>query len=270
MVRRKRQSPNQIASVLGAVFCLILVFNLLKDASFDIALGLAVAAVVAVVVFVKVILPERNRKILINKAYATIDKHGDQLARSRAQLVRPDAYGKPILDKWIVEKNYFINQHIAPSLTIQEQAILGRERAEITQVISQRIEQVAQYRAVFETFSDRMTPVEFESFCAEQLRRTGWDAHVTRQSRDQGVDVIAEKDGLRIVLQCKLYSNPVGNKAVQEAVAGKAFERAKYCAVVSNSSYTSAAEQLASTNGVLLLHYSELKRIETLFREAKV
>jgi restriction system protein len=53
------------------------------------------------------------------------------------------------------------------------------------------------------------------------------------------------KNNVRVVLQCKLYGGPVGNKAVQEAAAGRAHERADFGIVVTNNRYTSAAEQLA-------------------------
>jgi HJR/Mrr/RecB family endonuclease len=54
-------------------------------------------------------------------------------------------------------------------------------------------------QAVFSEFSNDLSPTDFEIFCAEQLKRSGWDARVTLQSRDQGVDVIGEKAGVRIV-----------------------------------------------------------------------
>ena len=46
--------------------------------------------------------------------------------------------------------------------------------------------------------------------------------------------------------------------------ASRAHERADYAAVVSTSFYTLAAEQLAQTNGVLLLHFSQLDELEDL------
>jgi len=112
-----------------------------------------------------------------------------------------------------------------------------------------------------------MTPTEFETFCAEELRRAGWNARVTMQSRDQGVDVIAEKNGVRVVLQCKLYARPVGNKSVQEAAAARAHEQADFGIVVTNNRYTQDAEQLASTNKILLLHYTDLRNLDDLVGE---
>ena len=112
-----------------------------------------------------------------------------------------------------------------------------------------------------------MSPPEFEVYCADELRQCGWNARVTTQSGDQGVDIIAEKNGVRVVLQCKLYTGAVGNKSVQEVVAARAHERAHYGVVVSNSRYTKAAEQLAATNEIKLIHYRDLMNLENLLKK---
>ena len=70
------------------------------------------------------------------------------------------------------------------------------------------------------------------------------------------------------MLQCKLYARPVGNKAVQKAAAARAHEQADIGIVVTNHRYTQDAEQLASTNNVLLLHYSDLRNLDALVRAA--
>ncbi len=137
---------------------------------------------------------------------------------------------------------------------------------EIARAIYMCVETEREKNPAFVAFSDDMTPSEFETFCAEQLRRAGWNARVTMQSRDQGVDVVAEKRGVRVVLQCKLYARPVGNKSVQEAAAARAHEQADYGIVVSNNRYTQDAEQLASTNKILLLHYTDLCNLDNIIR----
>jgi HJR/Mrr/RecB family endonuclease len=50
------------------------------------------------------------------------------------------------------------------------------------------------------------------TLCAEKLRQSGWKVQIAQQSADQAVDVIAEKDGTRIVLRCKQYAGPVGDQ----------------------------------------------------------
>jgi len=218
------------------------------------------------VIFILFVFPARQHGKILACADRIIQHHAEPLARRRAQLIRQDAYGKLITDKWQGEIDHFVVHHIRPSLTAWQQVRFDRDRAKFVPLIAARIEAIVSGQPVFESFSPSMTPQEFEAFCAEQLRRAGWNAYVTQASRDQGVDVIAEKNKVRVVLQCKLYSNPVGNKAVQEIVAGRAHGQAQHGAVVTNSSYTSAAEELASTNGILLLHYSDLTRLDSVVR----
>ena len=62
---------------------------------------------------------------------------------------------------------------------------------------------------------------KFEYKCARMLRRKGFHhVVVTKKSGDQGVDIIAYKHFSKYAVQCKYYSYPVGNKAVQEVYAG--------------------------------------------------
>lgn len=105
-------------------------------------------------------------------------------------------------------------------------------------------------------------PYNFEKQCANVLKEYGWDANTTPKSSDQGVDVIATKNGKTVAIQCKLYSKPVGNKAVQEVNTGKSYYKADYAVVVSNNTYTSSARQLAKNCGVLLLFYDDLKNLD--------
>lgn len=113
-------------------------------------------------------------------------------------------------------------------------------------------------------FHNDMSPEEFEHYCAAVLREMKWKARVTQVSGDQGVDIVADKRGTRIVIQCKKYSKPVGNRAVQEIVAAIAHEGAQRGVVVTTTDYTPAAEKLAASNQVLLLHHSDLRRIDRL------
>lgn len=85
---------------------------------------------------------------------------------------------------------------------------------------------------------------------------------------DQGIDVVAERDGTKVVIQCKLYSKPVGNAAVQEAHAGMAVAGAHYSAVVSVSGYTASARTAAASTRTLLLHPDELPTLPQLLRAA--
>jgi len=102
-------------------------------------------------------------------------------------------------------------------------------------------------------------PYEYEIKVATKLKSLGWSARTTSGSGDQGADVIAEMKEVVFVIQCKLYSGPVGNKAVQEVLAAKGYYDANVAAVVTNQSYTKSAKKLAYKLGVLLLHHDELE-----------
>jgi HJR/Mrr/RecB family endonuclease len=162
----------------------------------------------------------------------------------RAQLVQPDQYGNIIYDRWIKDIDYFINTNLFKTLNESDLQIAR----EISSALFESVEQATSSKILSEPphleFNDNMTATEFEHYCAEELRRGGWDARVTMASRDQGVDVIAEKEGVRIVVQCKLYKSPVWNKAVQEIVAARTHENADYGIVVTNNSFTSSANEL--------------------------
>lgn len=105
---------------------------------------------------------------------------------------------------------------------------------------------------------------EFENWVSQRLQALGWSARVTQGSGDQGVDVIAEQGKLSIGIQCKLYSSNIGNKAVQEAFSGAKFMDLRLAAVVTNTSYTRSAEDLASSLGVMLLHIDDLPNLKTI------
>lgn len=97
---------------------------------------------------------------------------------------------------------------------------------------------------------------EYEYFVAEYLRRSGYSqVTVTKGSGDYGVDVLATKDGIKYAVQCKYYSSPVNLKAVQEVVAGAPCYGCNAAMVVTNSTFTKSAVNLATANGVILLSY---------------
>lgn len=94
---------------------------------------------------------------------------------------------------------------------------------------------------------------QYEKRCADVLRKRGFrKVEVTRESGDQGVDIIAFKNGKKYGIQCKYYTSPVGNKAVQEAFAGAKFYDCDIAAVMTNNTFTKSAKDLAFKTNVLL------------------
>ena len=89
----------------------------------------------------------------------------------------------------------------------------------------------------------------------------GWHVECTPKTGDQGVDLIASSGSIRLCVQCKRYSKAVGNSAVQQVVAGKIHYKGTLGAVVTNAGFTSSAQELAKSTGVLLLSTEELEEL---------
>lgn len=110
--------------------------------------------------------------------------------------------------------------------------------------------------------TDGMEGHEFESYCANLLRENGFvNVSVTPGSGDQGVDVIAEKEGVRYAVQCKCYSSALGNTPVQEVCAGKSMYNCHVGVVMTNNYFTAGAKQLAEKNGILLWDRDKLQQM---------
>lgn len=103
---------------------------------------------------------------------------------------------------------------------------------------------------------------DFEYFVAEIFSKNGFsNVIVTRGSGDFGVDVVAEKEGERYAIQCKRYSSPLGLAPIQEVYAGMPYYQCTKGMVVTNSSFTAAACELASQIGVILIDGSSLSEM---------
>lgn len=110
---------------------------------------------------------------------------------------------------------------------------------------------------------DEMTGVEFERYSAELLSANGVQiAEETPATGDFGADFIILLDGERTVLQCKRFSRPVGVKAVQEAIAAMPYYKCTGAAVITNSTFTRQARELAEESGVILWDGSDIEDME--------
>ena len=100
---------------------------------------------------------------------------------------------------------------------------------------------------------DLMEGRDFEYFCAELLEKCGFlEVEVTKGSGDNGVDILAEKDGVTYAIQCKRYDEPVGVKAVQEAYAGRDYYDRMVGVVMSNQYFTKNATDMARKLKIML------------------
>jgi restriction system protein len=105
---------------------------------------------------------------------------------------------------------------------------------------------------------DEMSGVEFEEFVAAQLRTRGWAVTHTAGAGDYGVDLVAQKDGVRMAIQCKRLAKAVGVAAVQQVVSGALHHGCNQTVVVTNQGFTKAAHRLATTHRCRLVGREQL------------
>jgi restriction system protein len=186
-----------------------------------------------------------------------ITQHTAELLVRRRQLTVTSNYGLVDDSQWLQEVEFFIDEVIEKSggEVRSSPARLGTVRRLIDTV-------TAGFASSRAPFSPDMDPIDYEQMVADSLTDLGWVTRLTKASGDEGIDVIAEMRGKRVVIQCKRYASPIGNSAAQEVFAGKSFEDADYAAVVTNTEFTRSARQLADTTQVVLLHHDELSKLE--------
>jgi restriction system protein len=183
------------------------------------------------------------------------------LYSERCQLLwDADPKDKKNLERWAKRRDELIAQHVSPHLDLDKipPATLGEQLNALIDAHAQRAPLIEQKKM------ERMDPYEFEKLCATILFEQGWRTKLHGGSGDQGVDVEAIRRGKKLVVQCKKYSSPIGNKAVQEALGAKYHIKADFAAVVTNTSYTRGARELSASTGVHLLHYVDLYDINAL------
>lgn len=106
-----------------------------------------------------------------------------------------------------------------------------------------------------------MSGVEFENHLAQLLKSNGFDSVAgTPATGDQGADLIAKRNGKTIIIQAKRYGGTVGNKAVQEVIAAINFYNGDEGWVVTNSSFTKSARELAGKSGIKLIDGTDMQQ----------
>lgn len=112
-------------------------------------------------------------------------------------------------------------------------------------------------------YSNIQNGYDFEEYVANLYRKLGYKIDkVTKKSGDQGADIIAYNDNIKYVIQVKFYNSPVGNKAVQEVVGALGMYNAQKGIVVTNSTYTPSAIELANANHIELVDGNTIDKMK--------
>jgi restriction system protein len=109
---------------------------------------------------------------------------------------------------------------------------------------------------------DNMSGVVFEKYLLEHFKHLGYSGHLTPSTADYGADLVLQKDGRRVVVQAKRWKNSVGVDAIQQVIGAIKHYDANKGMVVTNSTFTENAYELANSNGIEL--WDRKKLIEVM------
>lgn len=101
-----------------------------------------------------------------------------------------------------------------------------------------------------------MTHREYEHHFARSLETAGWRTTVTPAIRDFGVDIVAERDGVRLGVQAKMYGGgrKVSGRMVQEFFGASALADCERALIATNGGVLPDAQRIADKLGVEIRH----------------
>lgn len=114
---------------------------------------------------------------------------------------------------------------------------------------------------------DAMNGIDFEYYIAQLLAERGYDNVSLTEKYDYGVDIVAEKDGIRWGIQVKRHSGLVKAAAVRQVVTGLRLYGCDRAMVITNSTFSNVAQRLAASNDCVLIDRAKLDTLVQLKRK---
>ena len=198
---------------------------------------------------------EEDRRLFIKLAH----QHYATLARKRSQKSFLDEYGVLQDGAWAGDATYFVT-HVALPQIRQSNSRTSLKVDELVAILNTLIipsgasEPAGESPSMISVGSGK----DFETYTASLLNAAGWQTELTPKTGDHGADIIATRNQVRVAIQCKFYSSPVGNSSVQEVYSAKDFYGCSAAVVVSNADFTRNARVIATSLNVALVHHDEL------------
>lgn len=105
------------------------------------------------------------------------------------------------------------------------------------------------------------TGEEFELYLQNLFRELNYKVKHCGKSGDQGGDLIVKKGNITYVIQAKYYTHKLDNTPIQEVVGAIRFYNANRGVVITNSTFTKKAIELANTNKIILINGDDLEKL---------
>lgn len=111
------------------------------------------------------------------------------------------------------------------------------------------------------TLNNIVSGTQFELYLVNLFKDLGYKVKHNGKSGDQGADLIVKKGDYVYAIQAKYYTGKLSNSPVQEITGALKLYNANQGVVITNSEFTSGAEELAKANSVILIDGKDLKKL---------
>lgn len=105
------------------------------------------------------------------------------------------------------------------------------------------------------------TGTEFEKYLVKLFKDMGYETTHTGKAGDQGCDLLAKKHDKIYCIQAKYYTKDLDNTPVQEIIGSLKHYNGDKGVVITNSSFTEGAYELARSNDVILINGRKLQKL---------
>ena len=103
-----------------------------------------------------------------------------------------------------------------------------------------------------------MKGVRFEESLADLYRKMGYSVRQTKGSGDEGIDLILEKEGIKIVVQCKGHAKPIGVGVVRDLYGAMMHFGAPTAVLACPAGFTEGVMQFVRGKPIKLVSAKEL------------
>jgi len=115
----------------------------------------------------------------------------------------------------------------------------------------------------------KITPINYEQFVADSLAALGWKTQITVATGYKDWDVIAERAGVRAIIQCYGFISPIDESHIQSIWKTQVIANADLAVVVSDQQITNGARDCCARSGVVILSHYELLQLTARTAEIK-
>lgn len=106
-----------------------------------------------------------------------------------------------------------------------------------------------------------LNPKAFEDAVAELFADNGWDVIITPATRDKGVDLFLERDGIKAVVQCKTYKKVIGPNVARDLYGTMIANDASQAFLAAPGGFSQGTKEFCNGKPITLLDIDGLSKM---------